>query len=66
MKSGPHTIPTDRAIHPAAAVLIVLGVCLLAWAVIAAVVLGVLIVAGTWGLLGLAVAGAAVWRGVFR
>ena len=54
----------QKEIHPALAVVIVLGACLLGWAVLATLVLGALVVAGSWGVVGLSVALAAVWWGV--
>ena len=52
---------TDR-IHPALAVLILLGACLAAWAVVCALVLAALVIGGTWGVVVLVVAGAAIAR----
>lgn len=61
-RSGPYVEP--RPIHPVAAVLLILGLLLLAWAVVLAVMVGSIIVAGPWGPVGVIVAGLAIWRGV--
>ena len=52
---------TDR-IHPALAVAILLGATLAAWAVVCALVLAALVIGGTWGVVVLFAAGAAIAR----
>jgi hypothetical protein len=55
-------VNAPQRIHPALAVLILLGATLAAWAVVCALVLAALVIGGTWGVVVLFVAGAAIAR----
>ena len=62
MRHGPFVEP--RPLHPVLAVLLILGLVLAAWAVVLAVMVGSIVVAGGWGPWAVLLSGAAAWRGL--